>query len=123
MLDLRIIFYVIGILLSVLGLSMLLPAMVDMAYGNADAQVFFLSAGITLFVGVGVALSTKEAGEELTLKGAFLMTTLIWLPVICATQTGSNVAVKCLRYRACSTIRRPGRSSLLSHTSRQTSTT
>ncbi|MCK5575216.1 MAG: TrkH family potassium uptake protein [Sphingomonadales bacterium] len=86
MLDIRTIFYVIGILLSVLGAGMFLPALIDLRYGNPDAQVFLLSAGLTLFVGVGVALSTKEAGEELTLKGAFLMTTLIWaiLPAFAA---------------------------------------
>ena len=79
MLDLRPIFLVIGLLLIPLGLGMLVPAVVDSAAAHPDWQVFTVSAGLTLFVGAGLFLSNRGASEQLNIKQAFLLTTLVWV--------------------------------------------
>ncbi|MBT5014749.1 MAG: potassium transporter TrkH, partial [Rhodospirillaceae bacterium] len=52
MMDYRPIFLVIGILLTALSIGMIVPATVDAFAGNPDWQVFAVSSGVTLFVGV-----------------------------------------------------------------------
>jgi trk system potassium uptake protein len=61
--------------------AMLPPMLVDLAAGHPDWQVFFISAGLTAFVGLSLVLMTRGgvAGAELTVRQGFLLTTLIWL--------------------------------------------
>ncbi|RED46166.1 TrkH family potassium uptake protein [Aestuariispira insulae] len=77
--DFRPIFFVLGILLSMLAVSMLLPAAVDAAVNNDDWQVFALSAGFTLFVGVSCILATRTEAAMLNIRQAFVMTTGAWV--------------------------------------------
>ncbi len=77
--DLRPVFLIIGILLSALAVSMVVPAVVDALAGNPDWQVFAVSAAVTLFVGVAMALTSRSGGLHLTVRQAFVMTTLSWL--------------------------------------------
>ncbi len=77
--DFRPIFLVIGILLATLALMMLIPAAVDAFAGHPDWEVFAISSGFTLFVGVAMALTSRTGGMRLTIRQAFAMTTLSWL--------------------------------------------
>ena len=77
--DFRPIFLVIGILLATLALIMLIPAAVDFFAGNPDWEVFAISSGLTLFVGVAMALTSRAGAMKLSIRQAFLMTTLSWL--------------------------------------------
>ena len=77
--DFRPIFLVIGILLATLALIMLIPAAVDFLAGNPDWEVFAISSGVTLFVGVAMALTSRAGVMNLSIRQAFLMTTLSWL--------------------------------------------
>jgi len=79
MMDLRPVFLIIGILLSALSVSMIVPAIVDALAGNPDWQVFAISAGVTLFVGVAMTLTTRSGGLHLSVRQAFVMTALSWL--------------------------------------------
>jgi len=79
MMDLRPVFLIIGILLSALAVSMTVPAIVDALAGNPDWQVFAISAGVTLFVGVAMTLTTRSGGLRLSVRQAFVMTALSWL--------------------------------------------
>jgi len=79
MIDLRPVLLAVGILLSTLGAAMLLPALFDAAAGNPDWRVFAASAGVTLFVGVGLTVSNWGRSQELTIKQAFLLTTVSWV--------------------------------------------
>ncbi|MHA1128592.1 MAG: TrkH family potassium uptake protein [Alphaproteobacteria bacterium] len=80
MIDLRPVGYIIGLLVGVLGLTMLVPFGVDLAYGNPDAGNFALSAMITVVAGALMALATANASlKALTLQQTFLLTTLSWL--------------------------------------------
>jgi len=77
--DFRPIFLVVGMLLAILAVSMLLPAAADAFVGNPDWQVFVVAAALTLFVGVALALTTRASGLRLSLRQAFVMTTVSWL--------------------------------------------
>jgi trk system potassium uptake protein TrkH len=82
--DLRPVLFVLGILLATLAAAMLVPAAVDAAHGGPDWSVFVLSAGVTLFVGIGLFLANRSAGAStLSLRQAFLLTTLTWLVICC----------------------------------------
>lgn len=76
------VFYVLGALTSMLAMAMLIPAIVDLAVGNPDWQVFVASSTVTLFIGVSVMLTTRgSATSSLTLRQAFLLTTLSWVVI------------------------------------------
>ncbi len=77
--DFRPVFLVVGILLATLAVFMCIPAVVDLIAGNPDWQVFAASAGVTLFVGVAMAFASNSGGAKLTVRQAFLMTTLVWI--------------------------------------------
>ena len=80
MIDLRPVGYIIGLLVGVLGLTMLVPFGVDYLYGNPGAGNFALSAMITVVAGGLMALATANASlKALTIQQTFLLTTLSWL--------------------------------------------
>ena len=84
MLDLRPVGYVIGLLVAVLGLTMILPMMLDIAEGRGHWQVFMQSAIFTVLTGGLIAMSCANGVQEgLTIQQTFILTTGVWvaLPV------------------------------------------
>ncbi len=81
MVELRPVLFVIGLLLSVLAIAMMIPAMVDAAVGHPDWLVFTSAAGLTLFIGVSLVLTTRARLRSFSLRQAFIMTNLAWLVV------------------------------------------
>lgn len=81
MIDFRPIFLVIGVLLSTVAIVMLIPAAVDLAADNPDWQVFTVSSGVTLFIGVALALTSRAGGATLNVRQAFVMTSLSWVVI------------------------------------------
>jgi len=79
MLSFRPVLFVIGILLSTMAIGMCVPAAVDLYLGSSDWQVFATSAGLTLFIGVGLALTNQAPNIRLTVRQAFVLTTLSWI--------------------------------------------
>ncbi|MHA6344533.1 TrkH family potassium uptake protein [Roseivivax sp. CAU 1761] len=80
MFDLRPVAYVIGLLVACLGLTMLLPMLVDIAEGRGEWTVFAESAIITLLAGGLISLATANAvRERMTLQQTFLLTTSVWV--------------------------------------------
>jgi len=80
MLDLRPVGYVIGLLVAVLGVTMLLPMVADLAEGRGHWYAFAESALITVLVGGLLALSCANAvGQGLTIQQTFLLTSTVWL--------------------------------------------
>lgn len=62
-----------------LGVLMLLPAAVDGALGNDNADDILAAAGITILSGLGLALSTgSQRGRGLNTRQAFVLTVAIW---------------------------------------------
>lgn len=76
--------YVLGIFLTIIGVAMLLPAAVDFFQMNHDWEVFTASAALTCFVGGGLMLTCHPGDEtvSLTIKEAFLLTSLSWVVVV-----------------------------------------
>ena len=79
MFDYRPITFVIGILLSILAAAMVLPALVDIAYGHGDWAVFLASSAFTLFFGLILILGSRSSGFTLKLRQAFILTTAAWV--------------------------------------------
>ncbi|HDR27986.1 TrkH family potassium uptake protein [Rhodovulum sp.] len=80
MFDLRPVGYVIGLLVAVLGATMLLPMVVDMAAGNPNWRAFLEAAIVTGLTGGLVALACANGvGDRLTLQQTFLLTSGVWL--------------------------------------------
>lgn len=80
MIDLRPVGYVVGLLIAALGVAMLLPAGVDLFYGNENVWIFLESAAFTITVGGLLALACQNGlGGRTTLQQTFLMTTGVWI--------------------------------------------
>lgn len=80
MIELRPVGYVIGLLLAVLGASMLVPMATDMAVGNGAWPVFLQSAIVTTLFGALMALACANGAQGgLSLQQTYLLTTLVWL--------------------------------------------
>ena len=80
MYDLRPVGYVIGLLVLVLGLTMLVPLGVDLYYRNGHWPAFFESAVLTAVAGAMLALaSSSGVSKRLSIQQTFLLTTGVWL--------------------------------------------
>jgi len=80
--DFAPVFFIVGLLLTLLATAMCIPAAVDLATGHPDWQVFLGAAVITVFIGASLMLSTRTVkGTKLGLRQAFVLTTLSWLSI------------------------------------------
>jgi trk system potassium uptake protein TrkH len=83
LLDLRPVFFVCGVLLSLLAAIMLIPALVDIASGDKDWLAFVRASGVTLFVGIALIIGNRRTGRfKLNLRQAFAFTSLSWLILV-----------------------------------------
>ncbi|MGE4371484.1 MAG: TrkH family potassium uptake protein [Xanthobacter sp.] len=79
-LDIRPVVAILGILLSVLGASMLIPAAVDYAYQSGGHWAFIGSSAITVFVGVLMWMTGRSVEiRKFDLRQAFLLTGSVWV--------------------------------------------
>ncbi len=74
------VFFIVGILLVILGLFMMIPYAVQLIY-NENSNSFFGSAVITVVIGILTVLASLKKENELNLQQAFLFSTLAWLSV------------------------------------------
>ncbi|NUB43901.1 TrkH family potassium uptake protein [Fertoebacter nigrum] len=80
MLDLRPVGYVIGLLVALLGASMLVPLVVDFALGDGNWQAFAEASVITLACGGFVTVACANSlGRGLNVRQAFVLTVGVWL--------------------------------------------
>lgn len=80
MFDIRPTAYVIGMLVVVLGATMVIPMFMDVYDGNGHWQVFALSALLTCLTGASIALACANATSRgLSLQQTFLLTTAVWV--------------------------------------------
>lgn len=78
--DMRPVGYVIGLLVAILGATMFLPMLIDIAEGNGHWPIFLECAILTVLVGGLIALSCANGVKEgLTIQQTFLLTTGVWL--------------------------------------------
>ncbi len=74
------VFFIIGILMVVLGVFMLIPYLIQIFY-NENSHSFLASSFITMFVGGLFALTNIEDKFYLNLQQTFLFSTLAWLGI------------------------------------------
>ena len=74
------VFFMIGVLLVVLGVSMIAPYIMQIIYGE-DSHSFISSAFVTIFIGILFILANLEKEFKLNLRQTFLFSTLAWLMV------------------------------------------
>ncbi|KUP94278.1 TrkH family potassium uptake protein [Tritonibacter horizontis] len=80
MLDLRPVGYVIGLLVVILGGTMVFPLLLDLYDGKGEWPVFLESAILCLLAGGLLALSCANGvGRGLTIRQTFLLTTMVWV--------------------------------------------
>lgn len=77
--DFRAIFYIIGILLTGLSGTMLLPVLIDFAHNSSDWQVFAAAQAFTAFTGFSLIFVNQQKTLHLGLKETFLLTPLSYL--------------------------------------------
>tara|TARA_B100000963_G_scaffold93567_1_gene80527 strand:- start:2485 stop:3933 length:1449 start_codon:yes stop_codon:yes gene_type:complete len=74
------VFFMIGVLLVVLGFSMLVPYLVQIIY-KENSHSFVASSFVTIFIGILFILSNLDKEFRLNLKQTFLFSTLAWTMV------------------------------------------
>lgn len=80
MFDLRPVGYVIGLMVAMLGLTMLIPMGVDLMDGNGHWPVFLESALFTFLIGGLVSLACQDGNRPgLSLQQTFILTTGVWV--------------------------------------------
>ena len=67
-----------------MSLAMLIPAFVDLYFGNPDWRVFALSAFFTGGLSLAVALATQGRAPGVSSRFAFLLVNLLWLTTAAA---------------------------------------
>jgi len=75
--NLKTIFFALGILLVILGLFMIIPLILQFVYDEKDSS-FLFSAFVTIIIGSLLILSNYEISKKLSLQEAFLLTSASW---------------------------------------------
>ena len=74
------VFFTLGVLQIILGISMIIPVIIQIIYNELDSS--FIGAGIiTIIFGVLFFLSNLNYEKKLNLQQAFLLTALSWLSI------------------------------------------
>ncbi len=68
-----------GLLLMTLGVSMLIPAIVDVLANNLDWQVFVSASLLTTLIGAGLYAGARGTASHMSTRQAFVMVTLAWI--------------------------------------------
>ena len=71
-----------GYLMSILGLSMLIPAEYDIYLHQSQWSPFITSAGISLFLGVMLFLANRTSIKKITLRQGYLITVVSWVSIV-----------------------------------------
>ena len=64
MINLRIVLFFIGILISSLGIAMTLPLLIEIKNSEINATNFLISTLLTLFFGISLILAFKEEEKK-----------------------------------------------------------
>ena len=74
------VFFTLGVLQIILGISMIIPIVIQIIYGELDSS--FIGAGIIAIIfGILFFLANLDHDKKLNLQQAFLLTSLSWLSI------------------------------------------
>ena len=73
------IFMISGYFISILGLTMLIPAAVDIYYTGHNWSSFITSSIISLFIGLSLYLGNRTKIDKISIRQGYLITTVSWL--------------------------------------------
>ncbi len=74
------VFFIIGILLIILGVFMLAPYATQLIY-DENSSSFFSSSIITIIIGILIVLTSMTNEKQLNLRQAFLFSSLAWISI------------------------------------------
>ena len=74
------VFFTLGILQIILGISMVIPILTQFIYSEIDSS-FIGASIISIIFGVLFSLTNLEYDKKLNLQQAFLLTALSWLSI------------------------------------------
>ena len=77
--QIRVAFFVIGLMSATLGLLMFIPMGVDWLYEDRSWETFRLSAIAVTSVGLALSVATYTPRPDLGARGAFILTVLSWV--------------------------------------------
>ena len=76
--DYKIVGFSLGFLLTLLGASEIIPGLLELSRGSAEAENFFINAFFALFFGISLVLANKSYDRQVTIHQAFMLTTVSW---------------------------------------------
>ena len=79
MIDFRPIAQPIGRIIATLGVSMLIPMVVDWWHGSAHWEAFLQCAVLTFVIGIMISVTSRGKYTSVSLQQAFLLTSGLWL--------------------------------------------
>ena len=78
MINLRIILFFLGILITSLGVAMVVPLIVEIKSTNVNTENFLICLLFSLFFGVTLILGFKDKEKKINVKDTILITILSW---------------------------------------------
>ncbi len=74
--------FISGLLLSIFGAAMIIPAICDFMYDGRSAKAFVYSSVISIFFGLLLTVSSYHRWQRLSIKEMFLTTSCVWFLVV-----------------------------------------
>lgn len=82
MLRLQPIIFVVGVMVSIIGAAMIVPAMVDLYYGNPDWKIFAEASVTTIGLGVlGCLTCWSDMDARVNVRQGYILTVVSWFAV------------------------------------------
>ncbi|WP_417829291.1 TrkH family potassium uptake protein [Thalassospira sp.] len=82
MFRLQPIFFVVGVMVIIIGVSMMVPSVIDLYYGNPDWKIFAQAAVTTIGLGGMACLACRsDIGPRVTARQGYVLTVMSWIAV------------------------------------------
>ena len=79
MINLRVIFNILGLLLLIEGISMLLPVGVSLYYQEGDVLALSISSGIAIILGALAWLMTQRGDKTISKREGYIIVSIVWV--------------------------------------------
>ena len=79
MINNKIIFQVIGLLLIIEGFFLGFSSLVSLYYGGSDFSALLITTGICVFTGIALRLATHNAEKNINKREGYIIVSLVWV--------------------------------------------